>query len=234
MDRSAQSIAHERQRDRLGVAEDERRRWARELHDDTLQSLSALRIAMSGARRSGETEALRTAVSSAVEQLDEMIANLRGLINDLRPAALDELGITAALEGLAEGSHVHEIDVSLTVALEGGRGTRAERLTPELETSIYRIVQEALTNAAKHGRAVNAQVEVREDDRGIHLIVRDDGAGFDRAASTDGFGLLGIRERVQLLGGELVVDSSPGDGTTVRAVLPAHAPPAARAVVLPG
>ncbi len=219
---TAQTVASERQRQRLAAAEGERQRWARELHDETLQSLSALRIGLSTAARSERPEALRAAFRQGIEQLEEGITNLRALITDLRPAALDELGAQAAVEALAERAARHgiEIDVSIDLAHEGGRA-RA-RHSPELETAIYRIVQEALTNATKHGGAGRAVVEIHEADDTVHLQVRDDGAGFDPTAETDGFGLLGMRERVELLDGSLHVDSAPGAGTTVRATFPAH------------
>ena len=96
------------------------------------------------------------------------------------------------------------------------------RLGPEVETALYRIVQEALTNAAKHGQAGRAVVEVRADASTVQLSVRDDGNGFEAGADTEGFGLLGIQERVDLLGGELLVDSSPGAGTLLSASFPAQ------------
>jgi len=219
---TAQTVASERQRQRLAAAEGERQRWARELHDETLQSLSALRIGLSTAARSEHPEALRAAFRQGIEQLEEGITNLRALITDLRPAALDELGAQAAVEALAERAARHgiEIDVSIDLAHEGGR--ERARHAPELETAIYRIVQEALTNATKHGGAGRAVVEIHEADGTVHLEVRDDGAGFDPTAETDGFGLVGMRERVELLDGALQVDSAPGAGTTVRATFPAH------------
>ncbi len=226
---TAQSVATERQRQRLAAAEGERQRWARELHDETLQSLSALRIGLSTASRSERPEALRDAYRQAVEQLEEDITNLRALITDLRPAALDELGAQAAVEALAERASRHgiEVDVSIDLAHERGADLPTHvpthpRHTPELETAIYRIVQEALTNAAKHGGARRAVVEIHEDDELVHLEVRDDGAGFDPTAETGGFGLLGMRERVDLLDGTLLLDSTPGRGTTVRATFPAQ------------
>ncbi len=224
---TAQSVATERHRQRLAAAEGERRRWARELHDDTLQSLSALRIGLSTAARSTRPEALREAFLHGIEQLEEGITNLRALITDLRPAALDELGTQAAVEALAERAARHgiEVDVSIELAHEqsGGRlkGDRAPaRHTPELETALYRIVQEALTNATKHGGAKRAVVEIHEDDKTVHVEVRDDGTGFDPSADTTGFGLLGMRERVELLDGTLRIDSSVGAGATVRASFP--------------
>jgi signal transduction histidine kinase len=217
---TAQSIASDRSRQRLAAAEGERRRWARELHDETLQSLSALRIGLSTAGRSERPEALPQAVRQAVDQLEDAIANLRALITDLRPAALDELGVQAAVEGLAERSIRHglEVDVSVELAYEQGRA--ATRHAPELETAIYRIVQESLTNASKHGAAKRAVVEIHERDATIHISVRDDGSGFDIEAETDGFGLLGMRERVELLGGGISIDSAPGNGATVAASIP--------------
>jgi len=217
---TAQSVTTERHRQRLAAAEDERQRWARELHDDTLQSLSALRIGLSAGRRSPEPEALRTAVTQAVEQLEDAIANLRALITDLRPAALGELGVKAAIEALAERSSRQGIEVDVSVELAYEQGAGAERLSPELETALYRIVQEALTNAVRHGQAKRAVVEVGEDGATIRLSVRDDGRGFDPEAATEGFGLLGMRERVALLAGQLSVKSSPDGGTAIAATLP--------------
>jgi signal transduction histidine kinase len=219
---TAQSIASERQRQRLAAAEGERQRWARELHDETLQSLSALRIGLSTAGRSGRPEALGRAVAQAVDQLEETIADLRALSTDLRPAALDELGVQAALEGLAERTGRHGVEVDISVELAYGPGKESTRHVPELETAVYRIVQEALTNASKHGQAKRAVVEVREQDTTVHVSVRDDGTGFDPGGETDGFGLLGMRERVELLGGELLIDSAPGSGAVVRASIPAQ------------
>ncbi|HYM54460.1 MAG TPA: GAF domain-containing protein [Solirubrobacteraceae bacterium] len=219
---TAQSIASERQRQRLAAAEGERQRWARELHDETLQSLSALRIGLSTAGRSGQPEALLRAVAQATDQLEETIANLRALITDLRPAALDELGVQAALEGLAERTSRHGLEVDVSVELAYEQGRESTRHSAELETAVYRIVQEALTNASKHGQAKRAVIEVHEEATTVHVSIRDDGDGFDPGGETGGFGLLGMRERVELLGGELLVDSAPGDGTVVKASIPAQ------------
>jgi signal transduction histidine kinase len=217
---TAQSVASERQRQRLAAAEAERQHWARELHDDTLQSLSALRVGLSTAKRSGRPEVLEQAVTSAIDHLEEGITNLRALITDLRPASLDELGAAAAIQALCERAERQgtEVDVSIELAYEQGR--ERERHIPEIETAMYRIVQEALSNAAKHGKAERVVVEVHEDDTDIHVSVRDDGVGFDPSSHTDGFGLLGMHERVQLLDGALTVSSAPGGGTTITASFP--------------
>jgi signal transduction histidine kinase len=219
---SARSVTEERQRQRLAAAEGERQRWARELHDETLQSLSALRIALSGARRSGDKETIQRAVGQAIEHLEEAIANLRFLITDLRPAALDELGMQAAVEALAERCAHQGIEVDVSVELAYERGLESKRHTPELETAVYRIVQEALTNAVKHGNAKRAVVDIAGEPRMVHLSVRDDGTGFDPDTQVEGFGLLGMHERVALLGGELHIESGPGGGTQVRADIPTH------------
>lgn len=218
---TAQSVAAERLRQRLAAAEAERRRWARELHDETLQSLSSLRLGLAGAERSGTPETLPSAIHQAVGQLQESIANLRALITDLRPAALDELGTEAAIEALAQrcARHGVEVDVSIDLAFEQGRAS--SRHVAEVETAIYRIVQEALTNASKHGRAKRAVVEIREDEATVHVSVRDDGRGFDPSVATGGFGLTGMRERAQLLGGQLAIETAPGAGASVRASIPA-------------
>jgi signal transduction histidine kinase len=220
---TAHTATSELRRQRLAAAEDERGRWARELHDETLQSLAGLRLVLSGASRTGGMQVLQDAVTEAIDDLDDGISNLRALVTDLRPVALDDLGLAAAVEALCERASRHglEIDHSIELAYEQGR--EATRHTAELETAVYRITQEALTNASKHGQAKRAVVEARETPTTVELTVRDDGKGFDPATSgTAGFGLLGIRERVELLHGAVQVESSPGTGTTVTASFPAQ------------
>ena len=217
---TATSAAAEQHRQRLAAAEDERRRWARELHDETLQNMAALQMVLASARRSGAPDRLAEAVGDAIVRLQQEIETLRSLITDLRPAALDEFGTLGAVEALVErvARNGLAVDVSADLAYEQGR--RPTRLTAELEAAVYRTVQEALTNAVKHGHARRAVVEIHEDDTTVYVTVRDDGAGFDPAERTDGFGLLGMRERVQLLDGTLDIASAPGEGTTVRASFP--------------
>ncbi len=224
---TARSAASELQRQRLAAAEDERGRWARELHDETLQSLAALRLGLSVAHRRGGPGVLGEAVVQAIESLDEGIANLRALVTDLRPAALDELGLEAAVAALCAraGRHGLQVDSSIELAFEQGR--ELTRHTPELESAIYRIIQEALTNASKHGHATRAVIETRESDSTVELSVRDDGVGFDPTSRTPGFGLLGMRERVALLHGAVHIESSAGAGTTISASFPAQRRPAA-------
>jgi signal transduction histidine kinase len=217
---TARSLTLEQLRAREAATEDERRRWARELHDETLQGMGALRVALSAARRSEDSERWRSAINDAVEQIDEEIAALRGIIADVRPASLDELGAQAALEALADRTRAAGIEVDLTVDLDWEAGRQPTRHEPELETAVYRIVQEAITNARKHSGADAIAVSVRDEDDSVTIVVRDDGHGFDPTSRSDGFGLVGMRERVESLGGGLAVDSAPGRGTTVSVRMP--------------
>jgi signal transduction histidine kinase len=222
---TARSLTLEQLRAREVATEDERRRWARELHDETLQGLGALRVALSAARRASDPERWSAAINDAVEQLDNEIASLRGIIADVRPASLDELGTEAALEALADRMRAGGVNVDLAVDLDWEAGRNPARHEPELETAVYRIVQEALTNAAKHSGSDAVAVAVRDEDGVVTIAVRDHGEGFDPASRTTGFGLVGMRERVESLGGDLQIDSAPGRGTTVSAQLPARRRP---------
>lgn len=225
---TAVTVEAERRRQRLAAAEQERARWARELHDETLQNLAALRLGLAAHLRRPSPDALLEAVTEAVELLEGEITTLRALVTDLRPAALDDLGVQAAVEDLAGRARDRglEVDVSIDLAHEQGRAS--ERLAPELEIATYRIVQEALTNASKHGEARRADVEIEEDQSSVRVIVRDDGRGFDPAAQTNGFGLAGMQERAELLHGTLEIESSPAHGTTIKAMFPAQRRTAAR------
>jgi signal transduction histidine kinase len=215
---TAQSAADERRCQTLAAAEAERGRWARELHDETLQNLAALRPMLGGTRRAAGAHPVADALGEAVEQLDSDIAKLRTIIADLRPAAIDELGAGGAVKALAEQFADKGLAVDVSVDLADHDPGRHH--PPELETAVYRIVQEALTNASKHGRARQAFVEIVERDRTISLTVRDDGQGFDPARKTPGFGMHGMRERAELLDGVLTVESAPGRGATVIGSLP--------------
>jgi signal transduction histidine kinase len=212
---TARRVEEQRLRDSMQAAEEERKRWARELHDDTLQALGALRLLLVGARRGANPERLRSAVDQAVAALEEEIASLRGLVRELRPAALDELGVAAAIEGLADRlASRHGVAVAAEVRLPAG-----SRYAPEVETALYRIVQEGLTNAARHAGARRLEVRIGEADGALHAEIEDDGSGFDPEAPASGFGLAGMRERVALLHGELAIASSEG-GTRIAVALP--------------
>lgn len=218
---TARSVAEDRTRDRIAAAERERGRWARELHDESLQSLAGLRVLLSTARRSGPEEA-RQLLARGIEQVDSAIAEMRRLIADLRPSTLDELGLGAALEALGERSAASgaiEVDLRLDLDFHGGR--TAHRLDREIEDAVYRLVQEALNNVIQHGGVGRARVEAREADGVLRVLVADEGRGFDPDVRSDGFGLVAMRERVTLAGGALEVRSAPGEGTTIAAELPA-------------
>ena len=212
---TAQSVEAERLRHSIEASEQERRRWARELHDQTLQTLGGLRMLHQAALRSDDPEALRRALEESVELIDEEIENVSVLIAELRPAALDELGLEAALSTLAErkaaaGGFEVELEVN---GLDGGR------LDPELESAVYRLAQESLNNIVKHAGASHVKLTLDVGDR-IELVVTDDGDGFDTDNPSRGFGLTGMRERAELAGGSVEITSRPGEGTTVRASLP--------------
>ena len=215
----AQTVQHDRLRHSMDAAEAERRRWARELHDETLQGLGGLRVILSSALRRVEQDDLAELLREGLGHVEREIENLRAIITELRPAALDELGLVPAIEALVgRVSAVEGLDIECNVDMP-----RADsRVGPELETTIYRLVQEALTNVAKHARAEHARVTVAGIDGRVEVEVADDGTGFDPNAATAGFGLAGMRERVQLSGGQLTV--APGErGTVVRAELPLRA-----------
>lgn len=212
---TAQSVERERLRRSVQTAEEERRRWARELHDETLQGLGGLRVLLSSARRSDDDMTVRAAVDQAVDQITVEIANLRALITELRPAALDELGLGPALDALFERVRtIHGLDVVARLELASFSHSERRGLTPELETVVYRVVQESLNNVARHARAETVNVQVVDRDGRLLVTVGDDGQGFDPADPADGFGLTGMRERAALIGGELHVSSS-SNGTRV-------------------
>ena len=213
---TARDVAAQALRRSLEAAERERSHWARELHDETLQDLAALKVIIGGARRSSSPEELERALDQAVEQIQHSISSLRGLITELRPAALDELGLEPALRTLAE--RLQSIS-GLEIDVRYQRRRDDARHAPDVENTVYRVAQEALSNAIKHSRAERAVVEIREEGNAVVAAVSDDGVGFDVAASSAGFGLVGMRERIALLGGELEVRSGP-DGTVVTARLP--------------
>ncbi len=217
----AQSVLADRLRSSLAAADAERRRWARELHDETLQGLGGLRVLLSAALRRDDLDLAQQAMRDAVERIELEIESLRAIITELRPAALDELGLRAAIETLLDRQRQQtglEIEGELEiVAAPPGE----ERLDGDLETAVYRLVQEALTNVAKHARATRARVRVRESGDELLIEVGDDGGGFDPAAVDHGFGLAGMQERVGLAGGTLHIQSGES-GTLLSARLPAR------------
>jgi signal transduction histidine kinase len=223
------SVEIERLRYGMQAREHERTRWAREIHDESIQGIGALRLQLANARDLSDPQALSEAVDRALEGLGNEIDGLRHLITELRPAALDDLGLEAALQALARRAQA--ID-GLDVTTEFEDGSR--RLDPELESTIYRVVQEALTNVARHAQATSAVIAVRERDGVISASVTDDGRGLPDSSRLGprgdglegGFGMSGMRERAELVGGELEFTPAPGRGTLVRLTVPLAGRPA--------
>jgi PAS domain S-box-containing protein len=215
---TARSMAEERLQNTIDSAEQERSRWARELHDETLQALAVLRMRLASALREESAEELQQTGQAAVEQIDEEIVKLRRLITELRPASLDTIGLEAALQALGD-QHQQASGIEVEYELDLPR-QEEDRPTPVLETAVYRLVQEALNNVSKHSMARHAQLAVRERRGAIQIEVSDDGVGFEPALVNEGFGLVGMRERAALLGGTLEVESAKGAGTRLRAEIP--------------
>ncbi|HET6508108.1 MAG TPA: GAF domain-containing sensor histidine kinase [Baekduia sp.] len=220
---TAETVEKSRLRTAIEAAEAERGRWARELHDETLQSLGGLLVLLASAHDGDEAQ-LRATTEQAVEHLADEIAGLRSIIAELRPAALDELGLAPALRALVRrAAGGAGLEAATYIALD-----EDTRPAPELETAVYRVAQEALTNVAKHAHASRVSVRLASDDGELVLTIADDGNGFDPTAPSPGFGVAGMRERVGLVGGTLQIEPSP-DGTILRAAFadpsPAVLPP---------
>jgi two-component system, NarL family, sensor histidine kinase DevS len=192
--------------------ETERRRLARELHDETGQALASILLGLKGLERDVGAEPL----GFIRELVDAALGDVRRLTVELRPPALDDFGLAAALERLA--SVVGErssLALDVNVNLPGGK------LPAEHETAIYRIVQEALTNVVKHASARSVSIVVTSSDTAVRAIVEDDGEGFALGKVREhALGLVGMRERAQLLGGRLDVESAPGSGTAILVEIP--------------
>ena len=216
-------------RESVHEREAERRRWARELHDETLQQLGALQVLLTSAVSRARTpdadrDGLIEATRQATDLVAAQIAGLRHLITDLRPAALDDLGLTPALQALARRTEqLSGISVGLQVSLRYADGVINTRLLPDIELAVYRVIQEALTNIRRHSSATRVTVTVVEDDETVVAEISDNGKGFD-AERAAGFGLSGMRERAELATGTLEVTAATagGHGTTVRLVVPAR------------
>jgi signal transduction histidine kinase len=208
----SERVGRESVRSLIAGQELERSRLARELHDETGQALASILLGLKALERQVGEEPLvqiRELVASA-------LADVRRLTVELRPSALDDFGLQAALERLAS-IHAEKsgLDVQLNV------GTPARPLPATHETAIYRIVQEALTNVVKHAQAGSVSIVVTHGNGTIRSVIEDDGVGFVPGAVREGaLGLVGMRERVNLLGGRFEVQSAPGRGTTLIAELP--------------
>jgi signal transduction histidine kinase len=213
------SVEADRLRSTIAAADQERARWARELHDETLQALGGLRVLLSAALRRGDPVFHEQALAQSIAEVEHGIANLRAIISDLRPSLLDDFGLLPALEALLERRRADGLEIESRLLL----GPVANRqLSKELQTATYRVVQEALTNVVKHAQATSVRVLVELGREEIVIAISDDGRGFDTRARTKGsYGLAGMRERVYLSGGEIKVSSSES-GSDIRVRLPAR------------
>lgn len=217
---TAKNVVTEGLRRAIEASERERTRWARELHDEPLQELAALKLALGRLRRSDDRAETESALTLAEQQVDRAVNGLREMVTELRPA-LDELGTQAALTALCErAARQGRLEVNLHADLDFESGRQETRHTPEVEATVYRVVQEALTNVIKHADARIAEVSVVEAHGTITIRVRDDGRGMSGETSDTSFGLIGMRERLALVGGALRTESQHGRGTLVEAGIP--------------
>jgi signal transduction histidine kinase len=205
----------------LTAQEAERKRIARELHDDTGQALTSILVRLRLLEKTAEDEAVRRNVGELRELTGNALDSVRRMAVDLRPAALDDLGLVPALHSYAD-KYSNSWPISVTFSAEGLK----KRLPPNVELVLYRIVQEALTNVAKHSGARCVEVKLRRRSNTVTVTVVDDGGGFDMRdvmrTEGSGLGLFGMRERLALIGGAVEIQSAPGRGTTVIARVPLH------------
>jgi signal transduction histidine kinase len=204
----------------LRAEEAERRRIARELHDETGQVLTAIRLELGLLARQVEGNVpAREALDRALDLTGRALETIRATVRGLRPAALDDLGLVPAVEALAE-----EFSARTGVIVDLESHEPPADIPPEVEVALYRIFQEALTNVARHAEARRVQASITVDADGIVLVVQDDGHGFDPArlakAGESRAGLAGMRERLLGLGGRLDVITAPGRGVRLEARMP--------------
>ncbi|BCB28668.1 sensor kinase [Sulfurimicrobium lacus] len=201
------------------VREEERRRIARELHDELGQALTALKIDLEWLqlRNTSPDDKVAGKLLSMGQMLGKTVESVRRIAEDLRPGMLDDLGLAAAIEW-----QVEQFQERTGIRCELSMNRDEFELEDRVATSVFRIIQEALTNVARHAEADAANITVEEADGEIRLEVRDNGKGFQPTPKKRSYGLLGIRERVNMLGGEVEILSKLGDGTRVRATIPRH------------
>ncbi|SNB69918.1 two-component system, NarL family, sensor histidine kinase UhpB [Thermoflexus hugenholtzii JAD2] len=206
----------------LQAQEEERARIARELHDEAAQWLTSLLIRQRLLLRSLPPE-MRPEVEELQRMTTAALEHLRRIAMELRPAILDDLGLVEALRWQAE-EFQKQTGLSLTLQIQG----RIERLPRQVELVLYRVAQEALTNIARHARATRVEITLNCSTEHLELLIADDGVGFDpeavRRSRARSLGLIGMAERLALIGGTLEIDSAPGKGTRIRARVPAGGP----------
>jgi signal transduction histidine kinase len=202
--------------------EDERRRISRELHDETGQALMVIRLYLGMLEPMVRSGAAREKIRETVEVVDRTVEGLRRMIGKLSPLVLEELGLVAALRKEAK-----DLAKTAGIAAKVSIDENVGRLGPEKETAIYRIVQEALHNVAKHAKAQNVTVALSRENTDVRVVIQDDGVGMGMALSQksqvggQSFGLAGIKERVKTFGGTVRIVSVKGEGTRIEVVIPA-------------
>jgi two-component system sensor histidine kinase UhpB len=199
--------------------EDERARIARELHDETAQFLTALSLNLATLRNSVRRTPVVNELLDRLQALSrEMSQGIHRMVHDLRPAQLDDLGLAAALQYLADEER-SRAGLEVTLEIKG----RRRRLDPLVETVLFRVAQEALTNVARHSHCNRASVQLSFAPRQVILCIKDEGSGFvldEKKPLPSGWGLAGMRERAESVGGQFNLHSSPGRGTAVEIVVP--------------
>jgi signal transduction histidine kinase len=201
--------------------EEERKKIARELHDDLGPALTAVVINLQLLGQEKDRDKAARRVDDSIDLVDRMVQQIRDLSLDLRPPLMEEMGLVGALRGYLETQAER---TGLEIAVDGDPA--AERLSPEMEITAFRVVQEAVTNAIRHASARRIAVSVRAKFGGLEITISDDGRGFDARAALESpatgksLGLLGMQERAKMLGGRMHIDSSTGNGTRVRVHIP--------------
>jgi signal transduction histidine kinase len=206
----AQRVSRDAMRRVVEAQELERARLARELHDQTGQALTSILLGLKALEEGSSREPGRAAATDLRELVVSTLQDVRRLAVELRPAALDDFGLVAALERLVDTHRERsEVIVDFEPRIDA-------RLPAELETTVYRIVQEALNNVTKHARATRVSILLVRKASSVAVVIEDDGVGFDPSSvRADALGLAGMRERAALAGGRIAIESSPGRGTTI-------------------
>ena len=218
---SQRKLEHERNllRRLLEIQERERQLVSYEIHDGLAQYLAGALMHLQACQHACLPAAAAREFDESLRLLQAAAEEARRLIGGLRPPALDELGLVAAVESLVAEARTEISEVSFSHTMP------RDRLPPQLETSVFRIVQEGISNARKHSRARRLRIDLTRSTDSVRILVADDGRGFDPTrVPEERFGLEGIRQRSRLLGGEPRITSAPGAGTTIEVTLPA--PPA--------
>ena len=210
----SERVASDALRRVVGAQELERQRLARELHDETGQALTSILLGLKGIEDAKSPSDIAAATGQLRELVVTTLQDVRRLAVELRPKALDDFGLVPAIERLVE---TYREQTGIVVDLEPRLGD--ERLPSEIETTLYRITQEALTNVVKHAHATRVSIVLNRRDGRVAAVIEDDGRGFADSGS-EGLGLVGMRERIALVGGRLEVESSPGSGTTLSIQVP--------------